>query len=357
MAATTTPAYETDATRDTLFLPDFCAIRAVFGIVVIAQLLAFVLVLAGAGNNGDPWTDLSLVSLFVQWVALSSAALLCYLRRWLRPLGNRRAALLGYALLLLVTWVLSEAAFWLVGTYSVFSQSDSVHLEFLARNLAISAIVSALMLRYFYVQYQWKRNLEAESEARFAALQARIRPHFLFNSMNTIASLTRTNPELAEHAVEDLADLFRVTLGEGRQLVTLEDEMANVRRYLNIERLRLGDRLAVKWDVEALPPDLPIPALTLQPLLENAIYHGIEPLAGGGIIRVRGVLLDRGAQIEIDNPRPSAGGSSRRGTQTALDNVRQRLQTAFGGNGVEVQETPEHYRVILSLPLAVEESP
>ena len=352
MGANQTTATGTNGYRDTLFLPDFCAIRAVFGIVVIAQLLAFVLVLGGAGNSGDPWTDLSLVSLFVQWVALSSAALLCYLRRWLGPLGIRRVALLSYALLLLVTWVLSEAAFWLVGPYSDYSLSDRAHLEFLARNLAISAIVSALVLRYFYVQFQWKRNLEAETEARFAALQARIRPHFLFNSMNTIASLTRSDPDLAEQVVEDLADLFRVTLSEGRRLVTLDEEMAHVRRYLNIERLRLGERLEVQWDVTALPSEVPIPALTLQPLLENAIYHGIEPLAGGGVIKVGGEVRGSEAFIEIDNPRPAGGASFRQGTHTALENVRQRLQTAFGGDRVTVHETPEQYQVVLRLPLS-----
>lgn len=343
-------AATTNGGSDTLFLPDFCAIRAVFGMVVIAQLLAFVLVLGGAGNSGDPWTDLSLVSLFVQWVALSSAALLCYLRRWLQPLGNRRAALLSYALLLLVTWILSEAAFWLVGPYSAFSLSNSAHLEFLARNLAISAIVSALMLRYFYVQYQWKRNLEAETEARFAALQARIRPHFLFNSMNTIASLTRSDPDLAEQVVEDLADLFRVTLSEGRRLVTLEEELEHAQRYLNIERLRLSERLEVLWEVEELPRELPIPALTLQPLLENAIYHGVEPLAGGGTIQVRGSLQGEEALIEITNPRPKGGASARQGTNTALENVRQRLQTAFGGDRVAVSESADSYRVVLRLP-------
>ncbi len=355
MVATQTTVSKADSNGEALFLPDFCAIRAVFGIVVIAQLLAFVLVLGGAGGSGDPWTDLSLVSLFVQWVALSSAGLLCYLRRWLRPYGNRRVALLSYVLLLLVTWVLSEAAFWLVGPYGDYSLGNTARWEFVARNLSISAIVSALVLRYFYVQFQWKRNLEAETEARLTALQARIRPHFLFNSMNTIASLTRSNPDLAEQVVEDLADLFRVTLSEGRQLVTLQDELSHVRRYLNIERLRLGERLEVEWALDDLPPGLPIPALTLQPLLENAIYHGIEPLAGGGTIRVRGCIEGGEALVEIDNPRSAGGISSRQGTQTALENVRQRLQAAFGGDRVEVHETPENYRVGLRLPLIAEE--
>ncbi len=340
---------------DSLFLPDFCAIRAVFGIVIIAQLLAFILVLGGIGASNDPWTELSLVSLFVQWVALTGAALLCALRRWLVPLGNRRAAAVSYGLLLLVTLLISVAADWLVGTAPGWSHRYAL---FIGRNLLISAIVSSLVLRYFYVQFQWKRNLEAETQARFEALQARIRPHFLFNSMNTIASLTRSDPALAEQMIEDLADLFRVTLGEGRRLVTLEDELLHAQRYLNIERMRLEERLTVEWTLEELPQDLPLPALTLQPLLENAIYHGIEPLAGGGTIRIRGSVTAGEAQLSISNPRPREGTRLRsRGTHTALENVRQRLQTAFGGDRVAVEEEPENYTVVLRLPLSIAKEP
>lgn len=340
----------TNRTGDNLFLPDFCAIRAVFGIVVIAQLLAFVLVLSGAGNGGDIWTDLSLVSLFVQWVALSGAAVLCGVRRWLVDLGNRRAATISYGLLLAITLIVSAVANELIDPVT---STDGQNLVFLGRNLLISAIVSALVLRYFYVQFQWKRNLEAETQARFEALQARIRPHFLFNSLNTIASLTRSNPELAEQIIEDLSDLFRVTLSEGRRLVSLEEELLHAQHYLNIERLRLEERLTVVWELEKLPKALSLPALTLQPLLENAIYHGIEPLAGGGTIHVSGGLDKGEAWLSISNPRPSSGNRLRTpGTHTALENVRQRLQTAFGGDRVTVKETPENYAVHLRLPVS-----
>ncbi len=348
MTANNTVAKEAGNAGDALFLPDFCAIRAVFGIVIIAQLLAFVLVLGGAGS-GDAWTNLSLVSLFVQWVALTGAALLCGVRRWLVPHGNLRAALISYGLLLIVTLAISEAAYRLVGPVAAPAEW---HLDFVLRNLLISAIVSALVLRYFYVQFQWKRNIEAETRSRFEALQARIRPHFLFNSMNTIASLTRSDPALAEQMIEDLADLFRVTLSEGRRLVSLDDELLHAQRYLNIERMRLEERLRVEWSVESLPRELPLPALTLQPLLENAIYHGIEPLAGGGTIRIMGRLEGNEAWLSISNPRPPSGSRLRsQGTRTALENVRQRLQAAFGGDRVTVDETPDSYAVHLRLPL------
>ncbi|MDE2089240.1 MAG: histidine kinase, partial [Gammaproteobacteria bacterium] len=175
--------------NDGLFLPDFCNVRVVFAVVIISELLAFVLTLAPTGARSDVWDDLSLISLFVQWVALSSAALLCLARPWLARFGNRPAAGFSYLIVLAVTTALSEV------TYRIAHHADigvvlpaHWHSGFLLRNLGIGAIVGAVALRYFYVQYQWKRHIEAEARARIQALQARIRPHFLFNSMNTIAA-------------------------------------------------------------------------------------------------------------------------------------------------------------------------
>ena len=222
------------------------------------------------------WHDIALVSLFVQWVALSSAGLLCLLRPRLRAMNNSLAGAVGYGLILLVTLVLSEAAFWFVSQQIVqanfstawkfdssvawYDQRSRVHLpvtayghiEFLLRCLGISAIVSALALRYFYVQFHWKANLESESRARIQALQSRIRPHFLFNSMNTIASLTRTDPALAEQVTEDLADLFRVSLSDAGIAVALRDEIMLCDQYLRIEQQRLGDRLTMSWDTREI---------------------------------------------------------------------------------------------------------
>ena len=150
------------------------------------------------------------------------------------------------------------------------------------QNLAVCAIATGLALRYFYVTHQWQANVEAEAQSRVRALQARIRPHFLFNSMNTIASLTRSNPKVAEQAIADLSDLFRASLREHRERIPLAHEIEIARAYERVERLRLGERLQVDWQVDGLPMDAKVPALILQPLLENAVYHGIEPLDQGG---------------------------------------------------------------------------
>ena len=349
------PMNAEQTSRDSLFLPDFCAIRMVFAVVMVGQLLAFVLALTPYVPHGNLWSDLALISLFVQWVGLTSSGLLCISRRWLRLLGNVTAGVLSYALVLLVILLLSEFAFFLVQQrvldvrlYTAlqlnaqspwFAQQQLVdvqltpewHLEFLLRNLAIGAIVAAMALRYFYVQYQWKANLESEARSRIQALQSRIRPHFLFNCMNTIASFTRSKPALAEQVVEDLADLFRVSLGDARYPVTLGRELEICRQYLRIEELRLGDRLQVDWDTDRLPGDALLPALTLQPLVENAIYHGIEPAPRGGWMKLHGKRSGERLHISVTNSLDKTHGSQRRhnGNQIAQDNVRQRLQAFF----------------------------
>ena len=195
------------------------------------------------------------------------------------------------------------------------------------RNVWIGLIVTGLALRYFYVSHQWRRSIELRAAARVHALQARIRPHFLFNSMNTIAALTRSNPSRAEQAVQDLADLFRATLSDKRDTITLAEELEVARTYQRMEQLRLGERLQVQWNIDALPDAAPwCPACMLQPLLENAIYHGIEPRAEGGTVTITGevsggLVTHRGAQ--------SAGSGARRmreGNRLALANIRERLE-------------------------------
>lgn len=334
-----------------LLLPDLCAAPRVMAVVVIAELLAIVLVLAPVGTNADRWRDLGLISLFIQWVALSYTGLLCLLRPWLQKLGEREAVLLGLSLLLAVVLGASEAAYWIArATGIALSLPEDWRRELMLRNLAIAAIVGGLAMRYFFVQQQWKRQVQAELQARVQALQARIRPHFLFNSLNTIASLIRTRPKAAEEAIQDLAELFRSSLSESR-MVMLEDELALVRRYLHMEQLRLEQRLRIVLELDGVPQDAALPALTIQPLLENAVYYGIEPLPEGGTIRVTGQL--RGDLIEIDITNPLAQTPHVRpgGHHMAQDSVRQRLSASYQGQGnVDVLAEPDQYRVRLSLP-------
>ncbi len=338
--------------REELFLPSFCDVQLVFVVVIITELFAFVLALVSPGMLGDLWGDLGLISLFLQWIALTSAAVLCVTRPFLTQLGTMAAALISYLIVLVVTALVSEAAFWLMVNTALLPEARlHEHAFFLIRNLTISTVISALVLRYLYVQHQWRCRIETESSARIQALQARIRPHFLFNSMNTIASLTRLQPEVAEEAIHDLSDLFRASIDNSDESNTLEEEIILARRYLNIEELRLGGRLAVNWELEHLPLSTLVPPLTLQPLLENAIYHGIEPLPEGGSIYIEGEVDDGEIRITISNPMPTEPTRVSQGSQIALENIRQRLQLAYPGKGrLEVHKQDGYYRVTLCIP-------
>ncbi len=334
------------------FLPDLCGIRALFGIVIMGELLAVMLTLASAGIGPSALDRLSLISLFTQWVALSAAAGLCLFGRFADDLSESSVAIASYALILMIAAIITELAWNVVNPLTGFDPIINIgHVDFFVRTLSISAIVGALVLRYFYVQHHWKRRTVSEARARLDALQARIRPHFFFNCMNTIASLTRTDPGAAERAVEDLADLFRASMGDARTLVSLEEEFELVRGYLNIETLRLGNRINARWQLDALPNGVRIPLLTLQPLVENAIYHGIEPLADGGVIGIDARRRGTSVEIAVSNPLGAEANSPHQGNKLALENVRQRLRANFGELGrLEITRHDDRYCAVITLP-------
>jgi two-component system sensor histidine kinase AlgZ len=232
-------------------------------------------------------------------------------------------------------------------------QTSPLGEHFLIRIMIMSAAIYALVLRFFYIQQQWKLNVNAHAETEIQALRARIRPHFLFNSMNTIASLVRLMPEKAEKAVEDLSDLFRASLRE-RNSHSLEEELALTHSYLNIEALRLGERLTVEWNIDNSLKDTEIPALSLQPLAENAIYHGIEPLIGGGRIKIGAQRQDQSLLLSVSNPlAPASEKGHRHGNQMAQQNIRRRLKLVYGDDAAFVtNETKTDYTVTLKIPLS-----
>ena len=340
--------------EDDFFLPYLCSGGVLLVVVLIAELTACVLTIAKhLPDEGVPlWLDLARMSLFMQWIALTSSGVLCTARRYLVRLPLDQASLASYGLLLATTALMSEIAYRL-SLYTGIGQElmPGSHGGFVLRNLIVCAIVSALVLRYFYVLHQWRRNVRREAITRFEMLQARIRPHFLFNSMNTIASLIRGKPELAERAVEDLSDLFRASLADASASVPLSEELAVARQYANIEALRLGPRLKFDWQVDGAPGDARLPRLTLQPLIENAIYHGIEPLGEGGTVSVRAREADGRIEIEIRNPLPPYPTPARRGSRMALDNVSERLELAWPGRArFEHGREADEYRVRLGFP-------
>ena len=312
-----------------LFLPNFCNISTILTVVVMAELLAFTLALIRPTNFLE---ELSLISLFIQWVALVSAAVLCLLRPLLwRLKKDSQVALVSFFLFQCVTLSVSEVCYWLIHWYGDNWLLPTDHYQFLLQNLGISIIVSGVILRYFFVQHQWRVQVQAEAEAHFQSLQSRIRPHFLFNSMNTIASLTTTNPQVAEEVVEDLADLFRVSLSDAKNQSSLHDELLFTHQYLQIERHRLGERLNIEWQMDGVPEDAVLPPLTLQPLLENAVYHGVEPSPEGEKIIVKGYHHGNTIHIAIYNGIPPDGVSKRKGNHLAMDNIKARLSSFYSG--------------------------
>ena len=245
--------------------------------------------------------------------------------------------------------IFSILGIWLISV----AEGSIYHLDWerLLRNLCISAIITLVGMRYFFMQQQWKQQLVSEAESKLRALQARIHPHFLFNSMNTIASLTRSQPELAEEVVEDLSELFRASFSD-QTLAPFMDEVTLCRRYMHIEGLRFGDRLTVDWQLDPLPEKTLLPPLIIQPLLENAINHGISRLEQGGVIQVAARLVDEMVEIEVTNPYNPDPSSRRPGNGMALQNIRTRIEVMYGEQGqLNVREKTGAFCVILRFPV------
>lgn len=290
-----------------------------------------------------------MVSFMVQWVSLSSATVLCILRKRLLLRSAYMNVAVSYAAVLLVTLLVATCGQILLFDRTLATLDGWQILE----SLLVSAIFAGIALRYFYLQWQLESQRQAELESRIQALQSRIRPHFLFNSMNSIASLIEVDPETAERVVEDLSELFRASLAEPN-LISLKRELELAYRYLKIEQLRMGDRLQLDWRVPELPEQATIPSMLLQPLLENAIYHGVQPSIEGGCVHLAVAVNDDAVSIVIRNPLQE-GVDAKPGNGIALDNIRHRLGAYYGIEGtLQLGRYGDEYVVRLNLPLAVE---
>ncbi len=337
------------------YLPDFCTSRAALAIVLIVELTALVITLSRFNAEIGFWLELSRTSLFLIWIGLTGTAALCWSRAILRNLTAPKVSAAVIGLIAAIITIMSALACWagetdVVETVGLAPLFPHAFVDFALRNLTIGLVVTVLALRYFYVAHEWERNVEMQARARVHALQARIRPHFLFNSMNTIASLTRTDPALAESAVQDLADLFRANLSEKRNTITLAEELEVAQIYQRIEQLRLGDRLRVEWNISQLPMQALVPGLLLQPLLENAIYHGVEPQPDGGVVTVTGELAGGLVTVVVRNP-VGERQNEREGNKLALANIRERLSLMYGERAlVKAGRFDDEYIVTLRFP-------
>jgi two-component system sensor histidine kinase AlgZ len=244
------------------------------------------------------------------WLVLA-CALRRWLARWAAP--QRMAALLGLAAMLAPLSCLPLVAWGLLG----FTEPRALALPLAGAGLALPLVL--------WLEGRVRSQRPADASARLAELQSRIRPHFLFNALNTALALVQVDPAQAERVLEDLAELFRVALAEPGAAVSLAEEIELARRYLDIEQVRFGERLRLVWELDDAAARVRVPPLVLQPLVENAVRHGIEPSAAGGVIRVSTRARRGEVEIAIDNTLADHGESAP-GHGIALPNVRERLR-------------------------------
>ena len=330
--------------RDTPALPDFCNLGVGLRILLIGNIALMLLALTTAQPvSFQTWLDRFVTgAAVVEPVLIASLVVLCPLRRLIDPLGFWPGAAIVIVCEMLITFAFAYVADRLDG---------NIEYSGLVRDMVVVALSTALVLYHFHLRE--RAFSPALTEARLLALQARIRPHFLFNSLTAVLSLIRSEPRRAERALEDLADLFRSLLREERRVVRLSDEIAVCRRYLDIEALRLGERLQVEWDIDNSVLDAAVPPLVLQPLVENAVHHGIEPMTEPGTVRI--AVRARGKQLEIDIVNPREDGNTqpgRAGNHMAQGNVRERLALLFDLEArLDIISEANTYRVHIVLPV------
>jgi two-component system sensor histidine kinase AlgZ len=318
----------------------------VFFAVLLAELVVLLHVLALGPLGAFDWPALANASVFVQWNTLLCLGLLCALRHFL----NRRSPALATTLTLLVVLLVSVGSSLLAPLLYPHIAADDP-LSWALRNALLALILAAIVLRYSYLQQRVALQQRSALQLRLDALQSRIRPHFLFNTLNSIASLIAVDPQRAETAVEDVAELFRAALRETGGDSDFAAERRLCELYLGIEQLRLGDRLRVTWEVEPDCAGVALPSLTLQPLVENAVYHGISRLPDGGCIAIRARCEDGSLQLTLTNPVPEDTSAGMPGNRMALENIRQRLEGRFGDAALlQTGAADGEYRVQLRVP-------
>jgi two-component system, LytTR family, sensor histidine kinase AlgZ len=319
-------------------LPDFRNLGVVTRVLLGVNALAFAAVLAAEPTWGGALERFVLVASRLEPALAVSLVALYAASPWFARLGYGPGAAAVVAIAAVVSGALHAA----------MDAAGGESLQGIGRTLALAAVAAALVLAY--LRLLTRAYSPALAEARLQALQSRIRPHFLFNSLNAVLSLVRRDPRRAERALEDLAELFRVLMQDNRRFVPLGDEIALLERYASLEQLRLGERLAVDWSLALAPREALVPPMVLQPLLENAIYHGVEPGTAGGRVLVH--LERRGSRVlaRIENPHIEEH-ARRAGNRMAFDNIRERLQLFFDAEArIERRVAGDRYVVEIEIP-------
>ncbi|WP_343034865.1 sensor histidine kinase [Aromatoleum diolicum] len=323
-------------------LPDFRNLGVMLRTLVIAEAANLVALVAHAPDMFEALTRVGSAALPFESSLLMVVLLLFVLAPWLSGLQYRQGVGAVVAIVAFVSGGLD---------LGLRAWAGVVPMAGAAKAAALGALLAALILGYF----NWRQRVlsPALANARLMALQSRIRPHFLFNCLNTAVSLVRQDPRLAEQVLLDMADLFRVLLADSRALVPLADEVRLAKSYLEIEQLRLGGRLRVQWDCEAAPLGAQVPILVLQPLLENAVRYGVEPSADGGDVSVAINVHGRQLVIEVCNPVAGSDGPPPTGNRIALANIAERLALHFDAEGgLRTSSRGGQFVVKVSMPLS-----
>ena len=302
---------------------------------IASNILAMILALAEAQS----WTALSVerllqYMLFINWVLLAFVALVELFQKKIQPLNFGQALVVGFILLQMIgvlTTVVLNSLIYFGQNFQIHGLSRDVLLDGVMLHLSYGVLIGTFCFRYLYLREQWARQQNSELHARIQAMQARIHPHFLFNSLNTVISLITIDPDKAEQMLLNLSRLFRASFKE-LKLVRLKDEIELCQHYLAIEQMRLGDRLRVEWkyDDEVLFSQVQIPLLTLQPLVENSIFHGVEKFLTKSTISILIEVLQNQVNIVITNPYTQDKINLRQGNGIAVENVKQRLEAYYG---------------------------
>ncbi|HRN61248.1 MAG TPA: histidine kinase [Luteimonas sp.] len=319
-------------------------------VVLAGEALALLLTLA-PGATDEPLAYFGMASFAIQWVFVTTLGLLYLARRWLADASPVAVVRIALGALLLSTWLVCALAWWTLRDLGLMPPGGWP--GFALRMTAIALTVGLLGLAAFRAQWRARQLALRAKQAELDALQARIRPHFLFNALNTGIALVHARPEATERLLLDLSDLFRAAIS-GREQVPLAEELSLTRRYLEIESLRFGERLEVRWEVpeEDEVPAVAIPPLSIQPLVENAIKHGIEPSRVGGLVSIGLRRLDGAIAIDVRNPLPADGSTPSTGHGIGLNAVRSRIQVfTHGEGGVETRVVDGEHIATLVLPV------
>lgn len=325
--------------KNTGRLPNIRNLGILLRILIIANTALALIAYTLSTELSDFFQRIATISALAQPMLLSSLLLLYACYPQIRKLNYIQGLITILALVMLCTFII----------YSLFAKLWIFEdLPELSRILLTALSISAFTLYYFNLRY--RAHSPAVTEARLQALQARIRPHFLFNSINAVLSLIRSQPKQAETALEDMADLFRVLMADNRELVPLAQEIALCRQYLALEKLRLNERLHIQWQIDNMPPDALIPPLILQPLVENAVYHGIEPLADGGTITIQIYTRLNEIHLVLRNPYTMPN-HHQHGNKMALGNIKERLTLHFDLEAsLKSKQEKGEYEVHIVLP-------